>query len=83
MKSSTISGQNDMWIAFGQGLLSVRCIDRSSSSKVVLSYSDTSDKWWKDMSKLVWREHSLYKISLHCVQEDVIRQCRYKTANGH
>ena len=34
------------------------------------------------MSKLVWREHSPYNISLHCVQEYVIRQCRYKTANS-
>ena len=56
--------------------------DKSSSSKVVPWCSNTSDWWWKDMCKLVWREHSPYNISLHCMQEYVIRQHRYKTANG-
>ena len=34
------------------------------------------------MSELVWRENSLDGISLHLVQEYVIRSRRYKTANG-
>ena len=33
----------EMWIAFGPGLLSVRCIDRSSFLKIVPLFSDTSD----------------------------------------
>ena len=57
--------------------------DKCSSLKVVPWCSNTSDWWWKDMCKLVWREHSPYNISLHWVQEYVIRQHRYKTANGH
>ena len=57
--------------------------DKSSSSKVVPWCSNTSDWWCKDMCKLVWRVHIPYNISLHCVQEYVIRQHRYKTAYGH
>ena len=31
------------------------------------------------MSKLVWRENSPCGISIHLVQEYVIKSCRYKT----
>ena len=41
--------------------------------------NNTPDWWWKDMSKLVWRENSPYSISLHLVHEYVIRSHRYKT----
>ena len=57
------------------------CDYKSTSSKVVPWCSNTSDWWWKDMSKFVWRENSLYNISLHFMQEYVIRWHRYKTAN--
>ena len=57
--------------------------DKSSFTKVVPCYSNTSDWWWKVMCKLVMREQSPYNISLQGVQEYVIRQHRYKTANSH
>ena len=37
---------------------------------------------WKDMSKLVWRGSSPYSISIHLVQEYVMRSCRYTTASS-
>ena len=76
----TTSGQVDIWSPFSIAFLI--CDYKSSSLKVVSWCSDTSDWWWKDMSKLVWRENSQYSLSLHLVQEYVIRSCRYTTANS-
>ena len=58
------------------------CDFKNSSSKVVPLCSNTLDWQWKDMSKFVWWENSLYNISWHVIQEYVLRWCRYKTANG-
>ena len=76
---SQTSGQADLWffpIAFPI------CDYKSSSWKVVPWCSNTPNWWWKDMHKLVSTGNSLDSISLHLVQEYVIRWHRYKTANG-
>ena len=65
---------------FGKDDLSFRCTicklfsraflisdEKISSSQVVPWCHNTSDWWCKDRYKLVWREHSLYNISLHCM----------------
>ena len=58
------------------------CDYKSSSEKVLPWCHNTPDWWGEDMHKLVWIENSLDSISLHFVQEYVIRWHRYKTANG-
>ena len=52
------------------------CDYKSNSAKVVPWCGNTSDWWWKDMCTLAWTENSLDSISLHLVQEYVIRWCR-------
>ena len=41
--------------------------EKLSSLQVVLWCHKTSDWWCTDIHKLVWREHSMYNISLHCM----------------
>ena len=47
--------------------------NESSSLKVVPWCSNTVDCKWKDMSEFVLSENSPYSISIHLVQEYVIR----------
>ena len=57
--------------------------NESSSLKVVPWCSNTLDCQWKDMSELVWIGNSPDSISIHLVQEYVMRSCRYTTVNSH
>ena len=66
------SGQVDLCFLFFPITFPI-CDYKSSSKKVVPWCSNTPDGWWKDMCKLVWTENSLDSISLHLVQEYVMR----------
>ena len=55
--------------------------NQSSSLKVVSWCSNTLE--WKDMSELVWSGKSPHSISIHLMQEYVMRSCSYTTENSH
>ena len=64
-------------------IVSTEEINESSYLKVVLWCSNTLDCSRKDMSELVWIGNSPDSISIHLVEEYVMRSFRYTTVKSH